>query len=423
MLKEKTTHFLLLLMMIALPLSKAVASLALIALVGISLLPPYKFSKNCIQKNSPVCLLIIVFLSLLISQVYTENSTSGWSLVYLYNSFVLLPLVILLNKQIVIKKSIQLLQVFIIATVFNCICTLIFYFLPDETVQQITAQIGILKPYMPKGKNLSFGLYSPFIERIQLGNLIAMATLSAIYLVMQRHQKWTNILLSVFLLGCSLTIGGRAGQLGLFVAILGLLVLRSTQFIFPKLKNKFGIFTASVCTISGFLMLLIAPYLLYKKFPPIQKRYGQMRWELNEYYKGVDRDYSHCTSVRRLISWENSWKVIQTAPVLGVGVGDYRDKMQEQYDKAPIKLSVNLHNQYLFFWACSGIIGLFAFLFVMGNWLLYLNKLGDLRFIFGVAFLLCYGFVFCTDAVLNFQVDNMLFCCFFALIPCLKKEV
>lgn len=422
MYKKKLILFFLFFLMIALPLSKALASIGLVALVILSVLPPYQITWSCFKKNQSVWLLGLLFFSLFFSQIYTENQSFGWSVLYQHNAFLLLPLAILANKKIVEKCSTQLLQVFVMATVFNCLTTFYFYFLPDETVLWITQEFGIFKPYMPKGKNLSFGLYSPFIERIQLGNLIAVATLSSVFLIMKRYKKWMNLAFVVLLLVCSITLGGRAGQLGLFIALIVVLAFRSLQYIYPRLKKQFGQFFATLSIGSLFILLLVAPYVLYQNFPPIQKRYGQMEWELLEYYKGVERDYSHCTTVRRIVSWENSLAVIKQAPILGVGVGDYRNKMQQEYNKAPIKLTVNLHNQYLYFWACCGIVGLLLFLFIMANWLFYLNQLDNLRFIFGLAFLLCYGFVFFTDAVLQFQVDNMLFSCFFALIPCLVNN-
>ena len=153
--------------------------------------------------------------------------------------------------------------------------------------------------------------------------------------------------------------------------------------------------------------------------PSVQTRYNQMTWELGTFQDGTYKnyDYTHFTSVRRLLSWKHTWKIIQDQPILGVGLGDYNKTMEMAYQKESLHFPVNTHNQFLYYWSCGGILALGAFILILGYWL-YRCVSTDKYWtgLLSGVFFTFYGVVFLLDAPLNYQVGSMTFWLGYALI-------
>jgi len=409
--------------MLFLPISKVAASAALLVLIFLIFLPPYNFPKSLFTKNRHIWALASMLIILSLSLLYSANWQEGWKLIYQHNAFLLIPLVFVLNKKVVAKKGKILLLLFIIGVLFNTLVTVSFYFLPDELAANTVTNLGFLKPYIGKAKHFNYGLYSPFMERIQLSNMMALAVFCCMYLFAIRYKRLLVSTLIIVLVFGSLFIGGRAGQLGMFIGACVFLIIALFNYLYPKWKRKFGKKHAFFFASGLVLLLVLSPYVLYKGFPPVSKRYGQLQWELNEYYNGIERDYKHLTTVRRIVSWQNSWEIVKKNPIFGVGIGDYYAEMEQQYkQQGSLGLPVDLHNQYLYYWASTGIIGLLVFVSIMLLWLYKLNSKKQAIYLFACAFLSCYGLVFIVDATLQFQIDIMAFSTFFSLIPFLNGK-
>lgn len=71
----------------------------------------------------------------------------------------------------------------------------------------------------------------------------------------------------------------------------------------------------------------------------------------------------------RLQLWKNAWEVIKQHPLTGVGLGDIKDELANEYRKNNIQFGVdnnyNPHNQYLHTTVAVGVIGLFALLMLL----------------------------------------------------------
>jgi len=73
----------------------------------------------------------------------------------------------------------------------------------------------------------------------------------------------------------------------------------------------------------------------------------------------------------RILVWQSGWQIIQEHPFFGVGTGDVKDALLEEYSHKGIKYAysrrLNAHNQYLQTYLSVGLIG-FLVLVAMLVW-------------------------------------------------------
>ncbi len=179
---------------------------------------------------------------------------------------------------------------------------------------------------------LAFGFYLTCHEviwgkhsRVLRGGLVALAVLMA----------------------CNMFITeGRTGQIAFFV-LLGLLFFQ----VFSK-----NILKATLLVLFALPVIFTAGYQLS---PTFQNRVDTAAQEITQFQENPN------TSVGlRLLFWKNSWQIIKSHPVLGVGTGDFKDAYAEvntQYSPAMV-VTDNPHNQYVFVLSQFGILGLISLL-------------------------------------------------------------
>ncbi|RMG30682.1 MAG: hypothetical protein D6730_02250 [Bacteroidetes bacterium] len=416
--------------MLVLPVSKGATSVAMVALGILSLvqLVQYRLSLwRLIRRHLPIALLALPFLAYLLSLFYTQNLAAGGKFINREISLLLMPLIVLIQREFVARHLRWLLLFFITAVCVNALVTLLFYLLPEASAIQLADAfrfIGV-KPYQQLHLREAFGVYSPFMVRIQFSNLLALGCLSALWLYVQQvYKQWMLAALALMLV-TSVILGGRGGQLGLMLA-LGCWVLGGYfMHLHPRLKQKVGT-AGSVGVLLGILLTLfvLLPLLAYHNIPALRERYNQLIWEMKLLEDGTYRehDYVHFTSLRRLISYQNSWELIRRHPFTGTGVGDYQQEMEAIYAKNHPEFPVNSHNHLLFLWASSGLAGLLAFLFSLGYWLRsFLRSSRGWTRIYGLSLLLFFFSIMMLEAMFN-QVDLMCYGLFLGMALIAAEE-
>lgn len=402
----------------ALPLSKGIATVAMVALCLLSIAHLWVHKRSLwklILAHKAVFALSLPFFAYALSLLYSQDLPLGLKFMDRELPLVLLPLLVLIHAEVLVEKVRPLLLTFVLAVCFNGLVMLLFYALPEESAVQLADRFAFLgiKPYEQLSLREAFGVYSPFMIRIQFSNLLALACLAGLWMGTQSILKpWQVAGLLAFLLLCSAILGGRGGQLGLMAGLAVWLLAAYGRHLHPRLVRKVGR-VGSMLLLLGSLGLSFgaAPYLLYKHIPALNERYNQLIWELKLYQSNeyLEYDYVHFTSLRRLFSYQNSWELIQEHPLLGVGVGDYQAAMSRVYRNNHPEFPVNSHNHLLFLWANAGLLALLAFLAGMAYWLVCVLR-G--RAYWPQAYALSLLFFFLTiltlEAMLN-QVDLMNF--------------
>lgn len=414
--------------MIGLPFSKALVS---IAFVGLVLITIYTFFKN--KSSFPNTILwllpISLFIASAISLSYSTNINQGFKVLGSQVKFLAIPLIFLVHRHGIKGRIVQYFQLFITTTSFAAFLTFLFFLLPNDLVQKIAEAIPLLKDYVVHEKTLAFGVYSPFTERLQFSYLIGVAIFCQLWLLFKRPPRRKIIeggnkigILFVTLL----ILGARGAQISFLIASIIWVIGGYLHFIHPPIIQRFNrIFSYGILGLSLVLFLIVTPFIAYKKVPAVKVRYEQMQWEIGTFQDGtyVNYDYTHFTSIRRLLSWKNSWAIIQENPILGVGAGNYQTEMQKEYAKDKLGFPVNTQSQFLYYWTASGILGLLSLLFLFGyTFLVFLKEKNTPLKLLGLSFLTFYSILFLFDAPLNFQVGSMTFLTFYSFLLVLQDE-
>jgi len=426
-------------LLISLPLSKGIASVSIVYLLILSLIQALQWPKQtlaAIKQYPSVSAIALLFFAYLLGLVHTEQLQKGLNFVYIQNSFLVIPFIVLVNRQLVQQYLPFYLSCFIGANLVHALIFMLFNALPyelslgiantlNESIQYLIGRFGLIeylgfiKPF--KAKSLSFGLYSPFIERIQASYLISLALLSVYWLISRKYGKrWLWLLVAFFLGTTSLLLGGRGGQIGgLLASFIWLISLYHyyLHFFFSKKIGK----NLSISLLLGGLIVLstVLPYTLYQNVPSIKKRYRQLFWELDIFYNKQYQkyDYTHFTGISRIMSWKHNWAIIQDHPIIGVGSGDYRLAMQKRYTADKFTFPVNAHHQFLYIWASIGIGGLFIFLGLLLAFILTIYyKSSRWYTTYGLSILIFYLFIMQIDAPIIYQVGNTTFCTFLSIL-------
>lgn len=429
-----------------------------IAFVGLIIVSIFSFFQNrkLALTNRLFLFPIALFFSLAISLFYSNGFTKGLDILLSQIKFLAIPPIFLINQSVIKERFQYYIQLLINATTIATFITFIFFLLPVELTQYIAANVPLLKDYIVHEKSLAFGVYSPFTERLQFSYLIGVAVFLQLCLVFEgfvnnpssspqpppegeknltnttsffRHskvlktlgrQKTTGLLKIIVLFITLLILGARGAQLSFLVASIIWIIGGYFYFIYPRLLKKMNTFFAYAFLLVGLIFfLIIAPFFAYKKIPAVKIRYDQMRWEIGTFQDGTFKkyEYIHFTSIRRLLSWKNSWRIIQENPILGVGIGDYQTAMEKEYTKDDLGFPVNTQSQFLYYWAAAGLISLLIFIsFLSYAFLVFFRQQDFALKLLGCSFIVFYSLIFLFDAPLNFQVGAMTFLIVYCLL-------
>ncbi|MEM6316883.1 MAG: O-antigen ligase family protein [Bacteroidota bacterium] len=401
-------HWTFCLLLVGLPVSKAIVS---IAFVGLLLIVTYRL----VSKQSapfPSILLaipVILFCVLGLSLFYTTNLKEGWKTLISYSKLLAIPLIFWQGQTVIRKRFSFYLKILVASTTLAALLTLILFLLPSEITKNITANLPILKDYIQHQKTYAFGAYSPFIDRLQFSYLIAVSFFLQLWMGLRQKFSIPQLIILGILLTTLLILGARGAQISFLLASAVWLV----YYFFFLVKKYSRSLLAYGILISTILMVIIAfPKLAYDYVPAVKMRYDQMLWEIGTFRDGTFRnyDYTHFTSLRRWLSWKNSWALICENPILGTGIGNYQTAMADVYQKDGLGFPVNTQSQFLYFWTAAGLLAFLAFLMLLLYPVYHLYKEKNSLFKgFSFAFLTFYLLIFLFDAPLNYQVGSLTF--------------
>ncbi len=411
------------LLLIGLPWSKALSSTAMVLILALSLDKlPHLWA--AIKAHKGISIFSLLFVLLLPGLISSENLSNGLSFLFMQIGYVVLPVLIILNKDLLVQKHHSLLNYFIKSCTIAALATLILFFIPEDMVIKLTENISFLKPYEKTVNRVSFGLYSPFIDRLHFSYLLVLAMLFYAWMYFKKLPS-PSLIFPLTILITFILLGGRGAQLA-WLLLIPLWIVTYFYTSSPRSVNQ----PKNRLIVPLVLVAVFAtPYLAYQFIPPVKKRYDQLFWELKLVRSGEYKqwNYEHFTSLRRLLSLKHHIALIKKSPWIGVGIGDYREDLQAAYDgdaSIGLNLSSNANNQYLFYWANAGILSLLLFLFVLYYWtysaLQYTNDSIDKTLI--ISFILFFGFILVFDVFIIYQIGIMSFCVFGGLIYLVTKN-
>jgi len=357
---------------------------------------PFPFSRRDLLCFVAVSALFWIYS---LSLIWSADIINGLLFLKSQAFLLLIPLVVLFQKKLVAEHINRWINIYLAAICLAWLATLVAHFLPDDVMQTLTKNDKLFQPFSSYN-TLLFGMYSPFITRIQFCNFLVVGFFMGLHNFI-KNRSFYNLIIVGFLLSGLILLGGRGGLLAWFVACSFFFILYSSSLCSIVWKKLF-------ISLGSIGLVLIVGYLLLFHVEPVRSRFAQHRYETELIRSGEFRkqDYSHFTTLRRFVSWENSLNLIQTHPILGTGIGDYAAAYQNIYDTDKYELPVNNHSEYFHIAGSTGIVGLglFAVSLLLFFYLLYdLPRLPDRAIAYSCILVFIVAFI--PDALLLKQVD------------------
>lgn len=278
-----------------------------------------------------------IYLFMIISIIYSENIYYALKSLERMSSLIIFPLIFSIlsskTKELIYNNKKKYMFIYILTIALLNLMFFSYHFGHyKETL--ITHYLTVTRTAQ--------GGYN--IHPIYLSMHIAVAILFSMFLL-YKEKKYLNIVILIFL----------DGILIFFLLILlkkgPIIALFLSFFLFIILKNKKNLWSLFLVTvIINVILLFVAPK-INKKFSELIK------------VERIDAGNYSSTNIRYSLYYY-AFETFRKSPILGHGIGDYRDKLIESYQKEPILFSekYNTHNQYLSFLLSLGSIGLLLFL-------------------------------------------------------------
>ena len=199
---------------------------------------------------------------------------------------------------------------------------------------------------------------SPFMFWIDYSVFMAFAAILLLHRVLSNNYSlWQRVAFGCFFLsvvGNLFLASGRTGQVAFVVAIIALFIMRykaTFKSILMSLALLVAIFTSAYNLSNTFK---------HRSNAAISDIKNIMHSNLNSSW-GI-----------RVAFWITSFDVLKSNPIIGVGIGDYKDATKEvlKDDKYSLLLSngakrfmdqTHMHNNYLLVLVQMGLVGLFIF--------------------------------------------------------------
>lgn len=355
---------------------------------------------------------ILVFVALAISLFYTADLSLGLDMVFRKNAYILLPITVFVNQELFRSRITDYFAAYLFGLTIAGVLTLILFCLPQEQLVTFLDGKDWLREYAESPNRLAFGIYSPFMDRLQFGYLLGIGGILHIWYLLRGQLRLIGLLSSIIVGVTLVIIGARGAQLAFVISTF---FICCYWFVWESRLSKLRKMLVGTGTVLGFLVL---PWLLFRYVPAVTQRYGQLMWEMDIYlYRDITQyDYTHFTSVRRIFSWTNTWELIQQHWILGVGIGDVVAELEQVYLSNNLMIQPNSHNQLMLYWVSAGLLGLFTGLFMIGSYLrlIWQRQTGTIRMI-ALSYIVYYLVIFLFDVPIWYSVGINGFFSFFCL--------
>ncbi len=239
---------------------------------------------------------------------------------------------------------------------------------------------------------------------------LCFAIIISIYLFRQTNNKvryFLPFLMLLFLTNIIL-LSSRAGLL-----MLAITFLMSLLFIMYKRKFRYLIIVSFVLFSSVYIVYNFAPATMQRI--EILNPLSMMKSDTSKVDDINNRD-------TRLVLAEMSFVIISSNPILGVGTGDVKDALINQYKINNFKLGItqklNSHNQYLQFLVTFGIVGFLIFIISMYYPFIFQLKIKNWLFIY---FIVLVSINFLFESILETKA-GVEFYAFFSILILLAAD-
>ena len=371
------------LLMFALPYSIRLTSLAtILLLIALIIDSKVEYLKLNLKKASLLLGgLVLLYLMTGFSLLYTENLNQGFFEMEKGITLIVFPVFFSLIHRITKEELHMILWSFVFSNLSLGLICIVYasykYFFYQINIYFYHDLVGIFNSHAT--------YYSVYL---------IFSILILIFLYREGAIRWkpkfTIWVIGVFFTVLIYLLGARS------TVILFTLAVPLSIFYFIIKSGRFLV--GGVIAISFFIIM----FTVVNNNPHLKERIIQLKDYKYELSKNHVEGYNGLTT--RLAQWESSIEIIRRAPIIGVGVGDVQDQLQEVYIKNYLKYSYmekfNAHNEFIQTLLGLGFIGLVIFLFSLVSPLYFSFKHGHSLH---VCFILLFAYCCLTESMLHVQ--------------------
>lgn len=327
-------------LIVALLTSKFVLTLGMGALVALGLCR--KDLKTVWQNfiaNKALLAITSIFFIVLLSGLYSENISYLMERLRIKLPFLLLPIAFAGLPKLTERQYFSLLYLLVIVMVISSVGVGVNYIANFDTINYNIGRSGSIP--------------TP-ISHIRYSLLLALSVFTGVFLYHKKFylkfpaEKYLLLACALFLLIFMHILSVRSGLLGLYLACFALIV----RYILGTKRYVIGSIMA--------LAIVALPILAFQFSPGFRAQAYLMRHNYIEFF--IKKNVGDYSDTQRLASYQMALKAAASNPIIGVGMGDIQDATAAAYKMYYPEVSPKLpHNQFLFFYAATGLVGLLLF--------------------------------------------------------------
>jgi len=348
----------------------------------------FKYFKTNIKN---ILFLSSLFLLYLASMLYTSNIKNGWFDIEIKLSLFILPFFILTAPQLSAKKIESIFKAFLLGSfitlLINSIHSLMLY---NET--------GALNSFVYK--EFAYGFHPTYFAMYL--NFAVIVLFGFLFEKEKKYsfEKYFYIFL-ILLFSVSIVL---ANSKAVIITLLITLITGAIYYGFRKGYPKLTLLL-TLLFIGSFSVIVY-------KTPLLFNRISDSKRIVNNFFNSEKlKDYEGTS--QRILVWRSSLTIIKENFLTGVGAGDVKDVLNEDYTqnnyKYILEKGLNSHNQFLQTFVATGILGflLLLLLFIIP----FIKSIKSNDFLY-FSFLLMIFLNLLTESMLEKQVGVVFFAFF-----------
>ncbi|MBN2349902.1 MAG: O-antigen ligase family protein [Bacteroidales bacterium] len=353
--------------------------------------------------------IVIFYLVHLMGMLYTKDYKAGVFNLQIKLSLIIFPLIIFTSSAYLFNKKKLLINSFIYGNILAsaiCILLAVYHSILNGGDSFFNASAWPHTRDWPFIKlvlgGLSYFNYSELSAFLHV-SYFSMYLLMSLYFVynklencwneLKSKEKVSNIVIILFFLLMILLLQSRAAIIALSLIVLYEVV---NHLLIP------GRIIIKIIIASFFIILILGVINHFARFKSLKEGTTEIS------YTQLKRDNI------RIQLWERSIKIIKNNPLFGVGTGDLKTSILEEYKNENLDITTvkfyNSHNEFLETTARLGILGVGTLLFILILPLLKANNYKDNKILIAFIIIIITNFIF--ESMLN-RINGVLFFSFF----------
>jgi O-antigen ligase len=379
--KDPLTYLGMMLIVLGLPLSRAMMSIGMILLVVVALLQndiPGKLKR--FYSITPFIAIQAFFLLIIISFFWSEDKSFWLDRTRIRLPFLFMPFAFFVLLPVERKAYLIILKTYFWLIFLCCVWSMFHLFTDFKNVLQSYSQGNVL--------------FTP-VNHIRFSMMAVMAVVIGGDLLTEKYgdvwKKGIIVAAMAVIIAYIHFLAVRSGLLALYAVAFVLLV----KYIIQSRKLWIGVVAIIGIIIVGFLGCQFVP--------TIQNKVGYMRYDLENYFQG---NYNvEGSDTKRMLSIRAGIEAGNESPFLGQGYGDIKIAVNkvfaEKFSNVPDGNREMPHNQFVFIYAGLGAVGLILFLWSFFSPLFYKRNLNN-------TIILSISVIMFTSFLSEYTLDNQI---------------